>query len=197
MDKTPHVIILAGPNGAGKFTSAPVLLRDTLAVDEFVNADAIAQGLSAFRPESVALEAGRIMLKRLEELAGKRAGFAFETVLASRTFVPWLKRLTATGYKCHLIFLTLPDADTAISRVASRVLLGGHHVPASDIRRRFESGLRNLFNLYMPVAASWHIFGNSHLDHPLKIAEGGRETSLSIIYEKQYNTLMRGYTNGR
>lgn len=88
MSKVPRVIILAGPNGAGKSTSAPMLLRDTFSVDEFVNADAIAQGLSAFRPESVALEAGRIMLNRLHELADKRADFAFETTLASRTFAP-------------------------------------------------------------------------------------------------------------
>lgn len=197
MDKAPHVILLAGPNGAGKSTSAPVLLRDTFAVDEFVNADSIAQGLSAFRPESVALEAGRIMLRRLQELADKRANFAFETTLASRTFAPWLKRLAATGYKSHLMFLTLPDAETAISRVASRVRLGGHNVPAPDIRRRFETGLRNLFTLYMPVVSSWHIFDNSHSDNPIKIAEGGRETSFSVIKEKQYNALVKGYDDGR
>jgi len=196
MDKAPHVILLAGPNGAGKSTSAPVLLRDTFAVDEFVNADAIAQGLSAFRPDSVALEAGRIMLKRLQELADKRADFAFETTLASRTFAPWLKRLATAGYKSHLMFLTLPDAETAISRVASRVRLGGHNVPASDIRRRFEAGLRNLFNLYMPVISAWQIYDNSHPGSPIKIAEGGRETSLCVIYEKQYNALVKGYDHG-
>ena len=197
MSKAPHVIILAGPNGAGKSTSAPVLLRDTFAVDEFVNADAIAQGLSAFRPETVALEAGRIMLKRLQELADKRADFAFETTLASRTFAPWLKMLGSTGYKSHLMFLTLPDAETAISRVASRVRLGGHNVPAPDIERRFEAGLKNLLNLYMPVLSSWHIFDNSHPGSPVKIAEGGLETSLSIINEKQYNALVKGYGHGR
>jgi predicted ABC-type ATPase len=65
----PHVVILAGPNGAGKTTAAPALLRDTLAVEELVNADAIAAGLSAFRPESASFAAGRIMLARLRELA--------------------------------------------------------------------------------------------------------------------------------
>lgn len=197
MGKAPHIIILAGPNGAGKSTSAPVLLRDTFAVDEFVNADSIAQGLSAFRPESVALEAGRIMLKRLQELAGKRADFAFETTLASRTFAPWLKQLAATGYKSHLMFLTLPNADAAIARVASRVSLGGHNVPASDIRRRFAAGLKNLFSLYMPVVSSWQIFDNSYPDRPVKIAEGGQDTSFNVIYEKQYNALLTEYGHGR
>ncbi len=66
---TPNVIILSGPNGAGKSTAAPAVLRGALSVNEFVNADAIARGLSAFDPERVALEAGRIMLNRLDELA--------------------------------------------------------------------------------------------------------------------------------
>ncbi|MDR0622330.1 MAG: zeta toxin family protein [Deltaproteobacteria bacterium] len=195
MGKAPHVIILAGPNGAGKSTSAPVLLRDTFAVNEFVNADSIAQGLSAFRPESVALEAGRIILKRLRELAGKRADFAFETTLASRSFAPWLKRLSASGYKSHLMFLTLPSADAAIARVASRVSLGGHNVPASDIRRRFAAGLKNLFSLYMPVVSSWQIFDSSYPDSPVKIAEGGQDTSFIVIYEKRYNALLTEYGN--
>lgn len=86
----PHVIVLAGPNGAGKSTTAPALLRDVLGITELVNADLIAQGLSAFGPERAALAAGRIMLGRLQELARRRASFAFETTLAGRSLRPWL-----------------------------------------------------------------------------------------------------------
>jgi predicted ABC-type ATPase len=174
-----------------------VLLRDTFEVDEFVNADSIAQGLSAFRPESVALEAGHIMPKRLRELADKRADFAFETTLASRSFAPWLKRLVTDGYKNHLMFLALPDDESAIARVASRVSLGGHNVPTSDIRRRFAAGLKNLFKLYLPVVSSWQIFDNSKADSPVKIAEGGLEASFNVIHEEQYNTLAKEYGHGR
>ena len=80
----PSVVVLAGPNGAGKSTAAPRILRGSLSVSEFVNADTIAQGLSAFAPESAALTAGRIMLSRLHELAAEREDFAFETTMASR-----------------------------------------------------------------------------------------------------------------
>ena len=103
----PSIVILAGPNGAGKSTVAPALLHGALAVDEFVNADVIARGLSAFDPESVALTAGRVMLARLHELAEQRVSFAFETTLASRTFAPWLRDLKASGYAVHLFFLFL------------------------------------------------------------------------------------------
>ena len=63
-ERRPAVVILAGPNGAGKSTVAPALLHGALAVNEFVNADAIASGLSAFAPESAAIAAGRVMLAR-------------------------------------------------------------------------------------------------------------------------------------
>jgi predicted ABC-type ATPase len=97
----PNLVVLAGPNGAGKSTAAPVLLRRTLGVTEFVNADVIAQGLSAFDPDRVALAAGRIMLRRLQELARQGVSFAFETTLASRSFAPWIRELSQTGYQCN------------------------------------------------------------------------------------------------
>lgn len=98
----PSVVILAGPNGAGKSTVAPDLLQGTLAVGEFVNADVIASGLSAFDPDSAAITAGRVMLARIRELAEQRASFAFETTLASRSFAPWPRELRASGYAVHL-----------------------------------------------------------------------------------------------
>ena len=89
----PGVTVIAGPNGAGKSTSAPEVLRDALGVTEFVNADVIARGLSAFEPERAALAAGRVMLARLRKLAQKRENFAFETTLASRSFAALARRV--------------------------------------------------------------------------------------------------------
>src|SRR3989338_5067244 len=85
--KRPHLIVIAGPNGAGKSTTAPSLLKGTLKVTEFVNADLIAQGLSGFKPEGAVFHAGRVMLERIHYLAEKRIDFAFETTLASRSFL--------------------------------------------------------------------------------------------------------------
>ena len=70
--------------GAGKSTLAPALLRDTFGILEFVNADTIAEGLSAFAPQDASFDAGRVMLGRLHELAEAGKDFAFETTLASR-----------------------------------------------------------------------------------------------------------------
>jgi predicted ABC-type ATPase len=175
----PKVIVLAGPNGAGKSTSAARLLRGALGADEFVNADVIAQGLSAFAPERVALAAGRIMMGRLKELAAARASFAFETTLASRTFAPWLVALRAGGYHIHLVFLWLPSAEVAIDRVAERVRRGGHDVPEDTIRRRYHGGWANFCKLYQPLADSWQVIDNSVVGRPRVIAAGqGRRTKV-------------------
>ena len=172
----PHVIVVAGANGAGKSTAATSLLRDTLEVGEFVNADTIAAGLSAFRPQSVAIAAGRIMLARTRRLAVARESFAFETTLASRNFAPWLAGLQRDGYHVHLLFLWLDSADLAVRRVAERVRLGGHDIPADVVRRRYRAGLANLFRLYMPLADSWQVFDNSGAAAPRPIAAGDGRT---------------------
>ena len=123
-----------------------------MGVQEFVNADKIASGLSAFSPDSAAFQAGRLMLRRLSELSKNRKNFAFESTLSARSFAPWLKRLKTRGYRVRLIFLFLPDPRFAIERVKQRVRLGGHDVPVAVIRRRYYAGVRNFFGLYMPLA---------------------------------------------
>ena len=97
--KQPTVVVIAGPNGAGKSTAAPYLLKDALGILEFVNADQIAAGLSAYAPETVAFEAGRIMLQRLRTLAAAKVSFAFETTLSSRTFALFLDAHPDAGGK--------------------------------------------------------------------------------------------------
>jgi len=167
----PSVVILAGPNGAGKSTVAPALLRGALAVNEFVNADVIASGLSAFDPDSAAIAAGRVMLARIRELASQRVNFAFETTLASRSFAPWLRKLVTSGYTAHLVFLWLPSADFAVDRVAERVRTGGHNVPPETVRRRYAAGLRNFFQLYQPLVSGWVLYDSSG-PVPRPVAEG-------------------------
>ncbi len=116
----PQVIVIAGPNGAGKTTLAPFLLRDTLNVREYVNADPIALGLSGFDPSSVALTAGRIMLKRMHELARQKKSFAFESTLAARSYAGWLEGLGAEGYSFQLLFLWLQSPELVVQRVLER-----------------------------------------------------------------------------
>ena len=172
VSENPKIIVIAGCNGAGKSTIAPHLLRDAFGLKDFVNADTIAQGLSAFSPESVALEAGRLMLKRLKDLAKERKSFAFETTLATRFYAKWLAELKTQGFEFHLIFLWLKSPELAFERVQIRVNQGGHNIPENVIYRRYFKGLRNFFGLYKPIANSWTIYDNSRFGNPVIIAKG-------------------------
>jgi predicted ABC-type ATPase len=172
LSSIPLVVVLAGPNGAGKSTSAPHLLKGALAVEEFVNADVIAQGLSAFRAESAAVAAARIMLDRLRVLAAARRDFAFETTLSGRGHARWIRELRTGGYRAHLIFLSLPSADLAVARVHERVQRGGHDIPENVIRRRYATGLRNLFGSYQTAVDSWQVYDNSEFTAPRLVASG-------------------------
>jgi predicted ABC-type ATPase len=188
-EEQPRVVIIAGPNGSGKSTSAPLLLDTTFGVTEFVNADVIAQGLSAFKPESAAIAAGRIMLERLRNLAQSRDSFAFETTLASRSFAPWIAELTKGGYRFHLVYLWLPSAALAIERVAHRVLHGGHHVPGDVVRRRLGRGIGNFFSLYQPLATTWRAYDNSAVGAPRLIAQGQGVTQSRVADEEAWQSM--------
>lgn len=188
----PHVIVIAGPNGSGKSTAAPILLHEYLQLTDFVNADVIAQGLSAYGAESVAFKAGRIMLERLKELADSRADFAFETTLAAKSFGLWLVQLQEKGYQVHLIFLWLPNAEFAIARVADRVQGGGHHVQDDIVRRRYAAGIRNFVSLYRPIADTWSVFDNSGVAGYDLIADENEADGLRVINESVWAGILRG-----
>lgn len=176
---TPNLVIVAGPNGSGKSTSAPQLLRDYFGVFEFVNADVIAQGLSGFDVESAALDAGRIMIERLDELRARRSNCAFETTLAARSIAAGIPSWRSEGYRSHLVFLWLPSPEIAVARVATRVREGGHGIPEEVIRRRYQRGLRNLVRLYIPTVDTWKVFDGMSESSPSLIAEGqGRQENI-------------------
>ncbi|WP_375418700.1 AAA family ATPase [uncultured Hymenobacter sp.] len=128
--------LLAGCDGAGKTTAAYALLPDLLGCREVVNADEIARGLSPFRPETVSIQAGRLMLGRVHELLAAGESFALETTLATRIYLPIVQQAQAQGYFVSLFFFWLSSPDLAVERVRARVREGGHHIPEPVIRRR-------------------------------------------------------------
>ena len=186
-EKQPQLAIIAGPNGAGKSTLAPVLLRDTRALREYVNADPIALGLSGFDPASVAIEAGRVMLTRVHELANEGRSFAFESTLAARSYAGWIEKLRGKGYQFHLVFLWLRSPELAVQRVRQRVRSGGHDVAEEIVRRRFSAGLKNFWTLYQPLADVWSVYDNSGSSTPVSVASGRGTQSLRVLAEKTWS----------
>ena len=188
MNENPKIIVIAGCNGAGKSTIAPHLLRDAFELKDFVNANVIAQGLSAYSPESVSMEAGRLMLKRLKDLANERKSFSFETTLATRFYANWLAELQTQGFEFHLVFLWLESPELAVERVCERVASGGHNIPEDVIYRRYFKGLRNFFRLYKPIANTWTIFDNSQ---DIEIIAKGFQGKDKIFNEKVWSKICK------
>ncbi|KPA19684.1 Zeta toxin [Candidatus Magnetomorum sp. HK-1] len=153
--------IIAGPNGAGKTTFATEFLPIEAECLNFINADLIAQGLSPFQPDKMAIESGRLMIQHIDECVRKNESFAFETTLSGRGFIKKIKDWKSQGYEVIIYYLKLPSVEFAIERVKLRISQGGHNVPEQDIRRRFERSWNNFQTIYKDLVYSWSVFDTS------------------------------------
>ena len=183
-----NLYIISGCNGAGKTTASYTVLPEVLDCKEFVNADEIARGLSPFNPESVAIEAGRLMLQRIEDLLAKDETFSIETTLATKSYINLVRRAQAKEYTVRLLFFWLNSPELALQRIAERVSKGGHNIPEPIVRRRYIAGISNLFRLFMSEVDSWEIYNNSVFP-AVQIAAGGKGDEISIFVESTYNKI--------
>ncbi len=185
----PNLYIIAGCNGAGKTTASYTILPEMLNCKEFVNADSIAAGLSPFKPESVAFEAGRIMLNRIHQLIEENADFGFETTLAAKSYISLIKIARESGYEISLLYFWLSSPEFAVSRVAKRVRKGGHNIPKDIIERRYYRGISNLFKLYIPSCDNWMVIDNTSVS--IVVAQGGINTEKMVKNDDIWSIIVR------
>jgi predicted ABC-type ATPase len=188
-----NLYIISGCNGAGKTTASFTVLPEMLNCREFVNADEIARGISPFKPTSVAIQAGKIMLNRIDELLSQRVDFAIETTLTTKSYLNTIAKAKLLGYQVTLLFFWLNDVELAIERVKMRVLEGGHDIPENVIRRRYIKGIQNL-QLFTNVADYWLIINSSNGDLQF-IAEGNLKNEITIFERNtwsKFNFLSNG-----
>ena len=195
MSKLPKLYIIAGCNGAGKTTASFTILPEILGCKEFINADEIAKGLSPFQPESVAMQAGRIMLARMDELLQKGETFAFETTLATKSYKQKIEWAQANGYEVTLLFFWLDSPNIAKERVAQRVAEGGHNIPLETIERRYYNGIANLFTIYIDMVDICYIFDNSEGRKEL-IAQKERHKDIVIYNNDKFNLIKNNDERG-
>ena len=173
MTVSKRILIIAGPNGAGKTTFATEFLPREANCPIFINADLISAGLSPFRPDLVAVRAGRIMLSRIHEHVARGESFAFETTLSGRSYAQFIPRWQRQGYRVTLFFLRLPTPEAAVARVRQRVIEGGHDVPEQVVRRRFHGGRRNWEHIYRGLVDDWAEYDITG-DPPVLLAKESR-----------------------
>ena len=188
-----NLYIIAGCNGAGKTTASYTVLPEMLGCREFVNADEIARGLSPFNPEGSAIQAGHLMIERVLQLMKDGQDFAFETTLATRSYIKLIKKAQSVGYFVTLLFFSLPTPEQAVQRVARRVSQGGHNIPLDVIYRRYDAGLKNFFQLYLPVVDFWALYDNNTCP-TLRIASGWKKGErLEVAETARFAELQKMY----
>jgi predicted ABC-type ATPase len=181
--------MIAGPNGAGKTTMTLELISNLPMFYEFINADEIAKALAPLHPETVALTASKLMIKRIKELLHANKNFTFETTAAGVNYIKHLKAAQLQGYEITLTFLRLSSPDEAVKRVAERVKQGGHNVPKEIIIKRYYTGLKNLFKHYFPLSDNVSIMDNSSERTPERLiakksVDGSIDIYNKVIWEK-------------
>jgi predicted ABC-type ATPase len=179
----------------GKTTFADRYLPDEAKQLKFVNADLIARGLSPYDPDSVAMEAGKIALKRIHELIARRIGFTWETTMSGRTAANWLREAREAGFHLKAYFLWVRHTETTIRRIRQRVSEGGHNIEEEVSRRRFFKTIQNFFSIYRPLMNTWKLFQNELpgprllavekdgrlvIRDPIRVAQIKREADIDI-----------------
>lgn len=184
---TPNCYIIAGSNGAGKTTFAEEFLPKWIGCVNFINPDLIAKGLSPFAPDKAMLRAGRLVLEEIGARSRHGEDFAFETTLSGRTYIRILQGLKKKQYTLHMFYLWIPSADLALKRVEERVEAGGHNVPETAVRRRFQRTWNNLTKEYQALLDALFVFDNSERDPVLVYDKIGAEQT---IYDRERYGLM-------
>ena len=176
---TPTLCIIGGCNGAGKTTLARELLP-RMGLMRFLNADEIARGLSPLDPTLSAFKAGRLVIEEARTMLAAGTSFALESTLSGGTYVAMLRRAKERGYRIVLHYIAIASADQAVERVRLRVRMGGHHVPAKDVARRYERSRRHFLNDYLPLADEWGVW-NNEVPPPREIAGSGTHSIPELI----------------
>ena len=185
----PKLYIISGCNGSGKTTASYTLLPDLLNCREFVNSDEFAKSFSPFDPGAASVTASRYMLMKINYLLDRKADFAVETTLATRSLLQIVRQAQQLGYETTVLYFWLNSPDLAIERVRDRVVSGGHNIPDAVIRRRYVMGLQYLFDVYIPVIDRWILADNSK--PPFSVVAEGSKDVIYIKDNEKYQLIQR------
>ena len=183
--------LIAGANGSGKSTLASELLPSENI--DFLNADDLAKSLCPDHIESVKIQAGKILLKRLTHLLNSNKSFAIETTLSGKNHIKTIKRAKEVGFKVVLIYSFLDNPTLCEKRIKIRVLNGGHDIPKDDIIRRFYRSKKNFLYVYKDIVDEWNLFYNGASEYIL-VAQAVNNT-LEIFNENLYNNFIGNNEN--
>ncbi len=158
----PHFILVAGPNGAGKSTYTETVRRRwpaTLVIDP----DAIAKQMtgSFALVDQEQASAGRKAIELVRNCIETGESFSVESTISGRLYLRYAREATQAGFRTVLIYIGLSSPELSAERVANRVSVGGHNIPAADIIRRYPKSMANVVP-HIRAFENAYIYDNSH-----------------------------------
>lgn len=138
----PEYVLIAGVNGAGKSTL--YYLLDDLQEMPRINLDEIVRELGDWRNPVDVVKAGKIAVKKINQLFTDRCSFNQETTLCGKSIFRNIRKAKELGYRVIIHYVGVDSADMAKMRVKERVKRGGHDIPDKDIERRYIESVENL-----------------------------------------------------
>ena len=166
MSAAPILHVIAGPNGAGKtsfYTSTLSRITDA----EFVNADRlVAQAIGRHATTQEEAEQGQALAnERRASLMAQRASLVTESTFSHASKVELVRDAMAIGYEVVVYHVNVDSADLAVARVGERYANGGHPVPETRIRGRYERN-QDFIRTAALIAQTAFVFDNSVLGQP-------------------------------
>lgn len=161
-DKSPEMIIIAGPNGSGKTTITTQFLRHEWSDGIlYINPDIIAQEkFGDWNSTESVIKAAQYCENLREDCLRERRSFVFETVFSSKDKIDFLLRAKSAGYFIRLFFIGTSSPTINASRIASRVMEGGHDVAISKIISRYQKSIINC-SLIASIVDRLYVYDNS------------------------------------
>ena len=158
---------------------------------EFLNADDIAKEICPEKIESVKIKAGKIVLRKLDELLNSNKPFAIETTLSGKNHIKTIEKAKNLGFKTVLIYSYLDSPEMCENRIKIRVLSGGHDIPKEDIIRRFYRSKENFWSIYKNLIDEWNLFYNGLSEYTF-VAHYSNN-NLEIYNDNLYNEFIRDF----
>jgi predicted ABC-type ATPase len=142
--------------------------------DRLLDADAVARDLNPISPSAASIAAGREILRRTADYLNQGVSFAIETTLSSRGRLEMMRKAKFCGYRVNLLFIGVDSPERCIWRIRNRAMLGGHFVPAADVRRRYARSTANIAEA-LRLADRARVYDNSGNRHRLVlVAKAGQ-----------------------
>ena len=144
-ERKPVLIVIAGPNGSGKTTITRKILHHEWMEDSvYINPDIIAQErFGDWNSKEAIMQAVKYCEDWRERCLQEKQSLIFETVLSATDKVDYILRAKEAGFFVRLFFVCTNSPIINASRIAKRVMEGGHDVPITKIISRYQKSISN------------------------------------------------------